>query len=280
MFWALVLTCWSFRLCTSPCWTQWRMGIKCNEALLTMATKHHSKKRVRDDHSDMDSDNEMLMNSETNWPRFLIVKLASEDLPLQKLSPFAVQKGFQAVARILKSTKRLRDGSFLVECGKRALAQNLLQTNQFIDRPVKVTIHKTLNSSRGVISCRDLAEMSEVERSGCGWGELSDTEEGGEGDLHQQCLFLTFGSPGSPKRDYSRLSKSEGGLICSQPNASTAASLATWTNIAKLLRNVQIGFLIDCIFCRLAKTTVLGSPPVTWLSRKWCQSGESVQLPS
>ena len=94
----------------------------------------------------------------------------SEDLPLQKLSPFAIQKGFQAVAGTLKSTKRLRDGSFLVECMKRAQAQNLLQTNRFIDRPVKVTFHKTLNSSRGVISCRDLAEMSEVEI----WDELKD----------------------------------------------------------------------------------------------------------
>ncbi len=39
-------------------------------------------------------------------------------------------------------------------------------------------------------------------------------------------------------------------------------------------------FLIDVIFCRLAETAVSGSPPVTWLSRKWLQSGESVRLPS
>ena len=62
------------------------------------------KKRVRDDDSDTDSDNEMLMNSETNWARFLIVDSANEDLPLQKLSPFAVQKGFQAIAGTLKTT--------------------------------------------------------------------------------------------------------------------------------------------------------------------------------
>jgi len=82
---------------------------------------------------------------------------------LQKLSPFAVQKGFQAIAGTLKSIKRLRDGSFLVECGKRAQAQNLLQTNRFVNKPVRVSVHKTLNSSRGVIRCRDLADMSEVE---------------------------------------------------------------------------------------------------------------------
>ena len=73
-----------------------------------MATKHQSIKRVRDGDSDMDSDNEMLMKSETNWPRFLIVESASENLPLQKLSPFAVQKGFQAIAGTLKSIKRQR----------------------------------------------------------------------------------------------------------------------------------------------------------------------------
>ena len=88
---------------------------------------------------------------------------SSDDLPLSKLSPFAVQKGFQAVAGTLKSIKRLRDGSFLVECGKRAQAQNLFRTNRFIDRPVRVSIQKILNSSRGIIICRDLADMSEVE---------------------------------------------------------------------------------------------------------------------
>ena len=88
---------------------------------------------------------------------------SSHDFPLSKQSPFAVQKGFQAVAGTLKSIKRLRDGSFLVECGKRAQALNLLQTNRFIDRPVRVSIHKTLNSSQGVIRCQDLADMSEVE---------------------------------------------------------------------------------------------------------------------
>ena len=67
------------------------------------------------------------------------------------------------MAGSLKSIKRLRDGSFLVECGKRAQAQNLLRTNRFIVRLVRVSIHKTLNSSRGVVRCRDLADMSEVE---------------------------------------------------------------------------------------------------------------------
>ena len=110
------------------------------------------------------------------------------------------KKGFQVVAGTLKSIKRLRDGSFLVECGKRAQTQNLLQTNRSIDRPVRVSIHKTLNSSQGVIRCRDLADTTEVEI----WDELKDQgvvevnrvtlkKEGKV--IPTNTLFLTFGSP-------------------------------------------------------------------------------------
>jgi len=32
-------------------------------------------------------------------------------------------------------------------------------------------------------------------------------------------VFMTFGSPGTPERDHSWLSKGEGGLVCSKPYA-------------------------------------------------------------
>ena len=67
--------------------------------------KKKKEEEVRDDDSDTDSDNEMLMKSETKWPRILIVETVSEDLTLQKLSPFAVQKGSQAIAGSFLDTK-------------------------------------------------------------------------------------------------------------------------------------------------------------------------------
>ena len=130
---------------------------------------------------------------------------SSDDFPLSKLSPFAVQRGFQVVAGTLESIKRLRDGSFLVECGKRAQAQNLLRTNIFIDRPVRVSVHKTLNSSRGVIRCRDLAYMTEVEirdelkdQGVVGVNRVTLKKEGKV--IPTNTLFLTFGSPELPKK--------------------------------------------------------------------------------
>ena len=99
-------------------------------------TFHRNIKRTRpDDDLDSDSDNELFLTND-NWPRFIVLSSASEEKPLSKLSPFAMQKGFQAIAGTLKSTKRLRDGSFLVECSRRAQAENLLKMATFVDRPV------------------------------------------------------------------------------------------------------------------------------------------------
>ena len=91
-------------------------------------TNKNKRLRDNDEDSDMDSDNERSYNSINNWPRFLVMESSSNDLPLSKLSPFAVQKGFQAVAGTLKSIKRMRDGSFLVECTRKSQAMGLLKT--------------------------------------------------------------------------------------------------------------------------------------------------------
>ena len=49
-----------------------------------------NKKRTRPvDNSDSDTDNELFLMND-NWPRFIVVQSASEELPLSKLSPFAV----------------------------------------------------------------------------------------------------------------------------------------------------------------------------------------------
>ena len=68
---------------------------------------YKSMKRTRNDDLDSDSDSELYATSDT-WPRFILMTSATEEKPLSKLSPFAVQKGFQAIAETLKSTKRLR----------------------------------------------------------------------------------------------------------------------------------------------------------------------------
>ena len=125
---------------------------------------------------------------------------SSDDPPLSKLSPFAVQKRFQAVAGTFKSIKRLRDGSFLVECARKPQAMGLLKTTPFVDRPTRVSIQKALNSSRGIIRCRELPGVTETEIK-------TELQEQGVVEVHRvtvkrdiekvptNTLFLTFNTP-------------------------------------------------------------------------------------
>ena len=80
----------------------------------------------------------------------------------------------------------------------------LLKSHKLVDRPMKVSIHPTLNSSRGVIRCRELAGMSETDIR----DELSEQgvtlvkrirrkEECQEKDTNT--LFLTFCNANLPK---------------------------------------------------------------------------------
>ena len=50
-----------------------------------------------------------------------------------------------------------------MECSRKPQAMGLLKTTPFVDRPIRVSIHKALNSSRGVIHCRELSGMTETE---------------------------------------------------------------------------------------------------------------------
>ena len=83
--------------------------------------KTKTKKNRRADRTfdqDSDSDYEIRTRNMTiNWPRFLLVESGDDSLPVTNLSPFAIDKGFQAlISGRLRSVKRLRNGTLLMEC--------------------------------------------------------------------------------------------------------------------------------------------------------------------
>ena len=57
----------------------------------------------------LDSDNELHMANE-NWLRFLLLTPASKERPMNNLSPFVAQNGFQAIVGTLKGTGQRRFG--------------------------------------------------------------------------------------------------------------------------------------------------------------------------
>ena len=76
----------------------------------------------------------------------------------------------------------------------------LLKTTRFVDRLVRVSNHKSLNSSRSIIRCRELSGMTEAEIK-------KKLQEQGVVEVHRvtvkrdtekvptNTLFLTFNTP-------------------------------------------------------------------------------------
>ena len=127
-----------------------------------MATKiTQSHKRQKPDDSDLENDNDNNYDNKT-WSRFLVIESADEG-ELAKLSPFAVSKGINGLAGEPKTLKRLRSGVYLVEVTRKAHADNLLKSKLLAMVPIKVSPHRSLNSKKGVLWCRELDTVSLTE---------------------------------------------------------------------------------------------------------------------
>ncbi|GFT32888.1 uncharacterized protein TNCV_5039211 [Trichonephila clavipes] len=78
-------------------------------------------------------------------------------------SPFAIQKALIGIGGEPKSVKRLRSGDLLIETTSALQTKSFLLAKSFLNSPVTVSPHKSLNSCRGVISKPDLLGTSDSE---------------------------------------------------------------------------------------------------------------------
>jgi hypothetical protein len=78
-------------------------------------------------------------------------------------NPFLTAKTIKSVAGEVKEVKRLRNGELLVHCATRSHALNLLKLKSFAGISCKVSPHKSLNSSKGIVRDKErcLRSMSE-----------------------------------------------------------------------------------------------------------------------
>ena len=68
-----------------------------------------------------------------------------------------------SVAGSPKSVKKLSSGSLLIEVERPKHAENLMKFKQFFQIPAKCSPHGSLNTTRSIIRCPDLAGVSEAE---------------------------------------------------------------------------------------------------------------------
>ena len=146
----------------SPGWAPRWAGTVDDEFLITQYGSPNKKKKKRSrEQVDSDSDNGQ---STSSFPRLLIVEESSKpDQPLMKLSPFVIEKVLVSLAGSPKSVKKLNSGSPSVEVEKAKHAQNLLKLTRFFETPSKCYPHTSLNTSKGIFRCPDLAGVTEEE---------------------------------------------------------------------------------------------------------------------
>ena len=107
-------------------------------------------------------DNE-LKTQNNSFPSFIVIESEVENKPMSKVSPFIIEKQIQSILGTPQSVKKLRNGNLLVECKTKKQSDNLLKNKLFFGIKVKVYAHSTLNSCKGIIRCRDLANCESLE---------------------------------------------------------------------------------------------------------------------
>jgi hypothetical protein len=82
---------------------------------------------------------------------------------LASLSPFVIQKGIKGYIGSEGNIKKLRSGALLVEVTREPVARNLLKMTTFVQIPVTVSAHRSLNFCKGVIRSHELSQMNEAD---------------------------------------------------------------------------------------------------------------------
>jgi hypothetical protein len=109
---------------------------------------------------DSDSDDDF---GTLSFKPFLVIESLDPDKPITKLSPFVIEKTLSGILGTPKSVKKLKNESILVECNTKIQADNLLKNETFFGQRVNIHPHSALNSSRGVIKCKDLSYCDSIE---------------------------------------------------------------------------------------------------------------------
>ena len=99
--------------------------------------------------------------SDLDFARFFIIK-TNDGSPI-KYNIFAIQKFIQCGIGDVKLAKKLANGTVLVEVSSKEQAHKTIKMSNWFDTPIIVTPHRTLNTCREVIRCRELRDYDDTE---------------------------------------------------------------------------------------------------------------------
>ena len=175
--------------------------------------QNKSTKRKNSDEEDYDSDQaylerykktrEEILKAKLFFPRFLMKTSGDDEKSLSRLSTFAIQKGIQCLVGEPKTIKRLRSGDLLIEVDRETHSTKLLAITELAQVPVKVSPHRTLNTSKGVLKTPELKNttreelLTQLKKQGVTDARMVTNKKNGE-MIRVNTAILTFNRPTPP----------------------------------------------------------------------------------
>ena len=126
-----------------------------------------------------------------------------DEKSLSRLSTFAIQKGIQGLVGEPKTIKRLRSGDLLIEVDRETHSNKLLAVTELAQVPVKVSPHRTLNTSKGVLRTPELKNttreelLTQLKKQGVTDARMVTIKKNGE-MIRVNTAILTFNRPTPP----------------------------------------------------------------------------------
>ncbi|XP_053949295.1 uncharacterized protein LOC128857568 [Anastrepha ludens] len=107
---------------------------------------------------------DVTQNHNCNDPKFIIIKSTDVSNSLSKYSVFAKKKAIDGISTEYLSVSLLRDGSLLILTKSLKVAEKFIKCKNFGGLcPVSVTLHEALNTCKGTIFDKNLANTDEKE---------------------------------------------------------------------------------------------------------------------
>ncbi|XP_064464703.1 uncharacterized protein LOC135376022 [Ornithodoros turicata] len=75
------------------------------------------------------------------------------------MSPFFIEKAVASLSKHIPEIKRMRSGDLLIKCTSETDCETILNTHEMLGKGISASLHKTLNTSRGVIAVSELIDV-------------------------------------------------------------------------------------------------------------------------
>lgn len=134
--------------------------------MLSDTTKYKNKRKCAEFVTNSFFDKNKKLSDHLEGPKFMVMKRneTNLELTLRIVSPFLLQRAIEGYAGTMKSIKKARDGTLLIETHTKKQADKLCKLTKLSETiNVKTTEHATLNTTQGTIYCQDITYCTDDE---------------------------------------------------------------------------------------------------------------------